>query len=332
MPRRLALLVPGGLHSTTGGNVYDGAVVAELERRGWFVDLVEPGTAALGQDVCIVDSLALRFGPPAADGVVVALLHQLPSEAEERPDWRTPEAGTLAAADLVVTVSDGLARRVRSLATTPVVTVPPGWDRSVGAANAPRDTVLCVANAQRGKGVADAVIALARSGVRQDLVLVGDTHRDAGEAERLRSALGQTRRRVSLTGVVSADELARFYGRARVFVTATRYEGWPIAVAEAMANGVPVVGYLAPGVSELVRTGVDGVLVPPGDVDALAAALARVVEDPPLADRLGRAARDRARAWPTWRETARRFADLIEQVAEEGHAGRLPRAQATGPR
>jgi glycosyltransferase involved in cell wall biosynthesis len=101
-----------------------------------------------------------------------------------------------------------------------------------------------------------------------------------------------------------------------VFVTASRYEGWPIAVAEAMASGVPVVGFDVAGVRELARHGEDGVLVPAGDLDGLARALRRVWTDDSLRERMGRAARTRARGWPTWRDAARRFVEALETVVD----------------
>ena len=130
-----------------------------------------------------------------------------------------------------------------------------------------------------------------------------------------------------MPGVLAPGELSALFARARAFLTASRYEGWPIAVAEAMASGVPVVGFGAPGVDELVRSGRDGMLVPAGDVEALAGALRTVVIDAGLAERLGRSGRARARAWPTWKDTARRFASEMESFAARSTRGI---AQATG--
>jgi glycosyltransferase involved in cell wall biosynthesis len=330
MPARVAFVVPGGLGPVTGGNVYDRAAITELERRGWVVDVVEPGHAMADPQVTVVDSLALRFGRPSIDGPVVALVHQLPSDAEGRPEWGAAEAATLSSANLVVTVSEGLARRVGSLTGAPVVAIPPGWDRAGIAAPGHRDSVLCVANAHRGKGLPESVEAFARSGVDLELVVVGDWKSDEGEAQRVRAAARRSRSPVHLVGVVPPEGLAVIYARARAFITASTYEGWPIAVAEAMAGEVPIVGFQAPGVTDLVRSGVDGILVPMGDLEALAGALSRVVEDPNLAERMGRAARARARGWPTWQDTARRFADRIETVAAGEEVA--PRPQATGAR
>ncbi len=96
--------------------------------------------------------------------------------------------------------------------------------------------------------------------------------------------------RVRLPGFTSAPHDALLDGS--VFVLPSRYEGFGLALAEAMALGLPVIAADCPsGPAEIVRDGVTGLLVPSENVDALAAAMARLLEDAPLARRLGDAAR-----------------------------------------
>jgi len=85
---------------------------------------------------------------------------------------------------------------------------------------------------------------------------------------------------------------------AGVFVLPSRWEGQPLILQEALAAGCPIVASRAGGIPDL--TGEDAaLLVPPGDVDALAAAIRRVLTDPALAQRLAAAARERAQALPS---------------------------------
>jgi glycosyltransferase involved in cell wall biosynthesis len=87
-------------------------------------------------------------------------------------------------------------------------------------------------------------------------------------------------------------------------------EGLPNALMEAMAVGLPVVASAVGGVPELVRDGVDGLLVPAGDPAAMAAAIARLVERPGERARMGAAARERIRSEYTTEAMVRRTADL----------------------
>jgi glycosyltransferase involved in cell wall biosynthesis len=308
------LVVPGRLRSSSGGNVYDRIMVDELRARGWAV-AVSDAAPERPDDIVVLDSLAMPAGPPPGADRLVALLHQLPSEANDRPDWRGPEARVLRSASLVVTVSRHLAGRVSRETDTRVVVVSPGWDRACADRRADDGSVLCVGHAGPRKGVADAIAAFELAhldGAR--FRLAGDQRRDPHEAERIDELVAALGRDLVLDGVLDAGSLARRYASARVFVSASRYEGWPIAVAEAMASGVPVVAFDVAGVRELVRHEEDGLLIPVGDVDGLARALGRVWTDAPLRDRLGRSARIRARSWPTWRDASRRFVEALGSV------------------
>jgi glycosyltransferase involved in cell wall biosynthesis len=82
-----------------------------------------------------------------------------------------------------------------------------------------------------------------------------------------------------------------------VFTLSSRHEGLPIALLEAMALGVPPVVTSVGGNAEVVSDAVDGVLVPPGDPDALASAYVALAQDPATRARLGAAAATRAEAF-----------------------------------
>lgn len=139
----------------------------------------------------------------------------------------------------------------------------------------------------------------------------------AGEGPE-RGALGDLAGRLGVAGRVEfAGFLANPYpvlANAAVFVLPSRYEGFPNALVEAMSLGVPCVAARCPtGPDEIVTDGVDGLLVPAEDPPGLAAAINRLLDDAPLRDRLGRAARQRARAYDA-AAVVPRFEALLAEV------------------
>ena len=117
-----------------------------------------------------------------------------------------------------------------------------------------------------------------------------------------REALGlltpSVRERVHLLGALPNRELPPYHAAGDVFVAAaTGQESFGIAVVEAMAAGLAVVATDIAGYREVVTDGIEGLLVPPRDPEALAAGLARVLTDRDLAARLAEAGRERARSF-----------------------------------
>jgi glycosyltransferase involved in cell wall biosynthesis len=123
------------------------------------------------------------------------------------------------------------------------------------------------------------------------LVLVGEGP-ERGRIESLVRELGLSGNVVLAGSVGQASGLLRNF---RFSVLASVQESFPNAVVESMAAGVPVVATRVGGIPELVREGVDGLLVPAGEPGALAAAMLRLLKEPELSERMGRAARERVR-------------------------------------
>lgn len=95
--------------------------------------------------------------------------------------------------------------------------------------------------------------------------------------------------RVDIPGWVGAERVAELIASADILVLPSFSENLPVSIIEAMASGVAVVATPVGAVEDIVIDGQTGLLVPPGDVDALAVALTRLVEDPTLRQRLGAA-------------------------------------------
>jgi glycosyltransferase involved in cell wall biosynthesis len=110
---------------------------------------------------------------------------------------------------------------------------------------------------------------------------------------------------VEFVSGVTTDRIVDLYAEAEVACVPSLYEGFSLPAVEAMACGVPVVGTTGGAVPEVIgRDGETGLLVPPGDPEAFAAALLRALGDPGLRRRIGDAGRARALSMFTWRQTA----------------------------
>jgi glycosyltransferase involved in cell wall biosynthesis len=142
------------------------------------------------------------------------------------------------------------------------------------------------------------------------LVIAGDCKRDRATADELATTIVRKRleRRVHLAGALNEHDLAALYGDADVFVLASRFEGYGMAYAEAITHGLPVIGTRTGAIPDTVPTAA-GILVPPDDVAALAAALRSMMTNAGLRERCSAAAR--AAPMPTWEAAAQTFLDVL---------------------
>jgi glycosyltransferase involved in cell wall biosynthesis len=178
--------------------------------------------------------------------------------------------------------------------------------------------LLCVGRASDpNKGIPALLRALARLPPPVTLTLVDSAESDArtwaarlGCAERLR-----------VTGRVGTDELVRLYRRAALVVVPSRYEGFGLPAAEAMACGAPVVATRAGALPEVVGVGGGGVLVPPDEPEALAKAIAALLEQPETRRALGARARARIEAAYAWPRVAARTVSQYRAVLAERRGG-----------
>ena len=187
-----------------------------------------------------------------------------------------------------------------------------------------RPVVLSVANLYTSKGHATVLDALARlAPAHGDIVyaVVGDGPQRRRLESRARE-LGLSER-VLFLGRKSHDEVLALMARADAFVLPSAPEGFGLVYAEAMAQGTPVVACRGEGPDDFVVDGESGLLVAPRDAAAVAAAIARLLDDPATAARLAAAGRAAVAAL-TWRHNAERQLAIYEQVL--GARRSLPKA------
>jgi glycosyltransferase involved in cell wall biosynthesis len=159
--------------------------------------------------------------------------------------------------------------------------------------------ILYLSNLLPEKGCMDLLEAIERLGPVAEgwhIRIVGDAPTAAVRVAmtEMAASLG-TQVRVELPGVAQGEEKGRDLRWADIFVLPSRYqfEGQPHAILEALAAGLPVVSTWHSGIPDTVRDGQEGLLVPPGDTEALANALVRLAADPTLRSELGQRARKR---------------------------------------
>ena len=206
--------------------------------------------------------------------------------------------------------------------------VPPGVDSTLFTPPASPETreprVLYVGRVERTsrwKGLQNLVDSLAVlreqvPDVRLDVVGDGD---DVAHLQEQAERLGVADI-IDWHGQVEHSELPRFYQRAGVTVlpSLTESESFGMTLVEAMASGCPVVGSEVGGIPFVIRDNVDGLLVKPGDADALAGALADVLTDPARAAALGAAGREAAQARWDWNRQEDRTIRVLDDAARPG--------------
>jgi len=119
---------------------------------------------------------------------------------------------------------------------------------------------------------------------------------------------------VTFTGTITSEELVSQYSAAEIAISPSVYEGFGLAVAEAMACEVPVIATKAGALPEVVKEGETGILVPPQNPHALAGAIKRLLGDEPLRRRMGGEGRKRVERCFSWGEAARQILQVYEEV------------------
>ncbi len=260
-----------------------------------------------GPDVVHTHSYVLRYVVPVARRA--AIIHTVHNLAGRDPDRPTSAINRLAyrLGVLPVAVSPAVARSFESMyGVAPASVIPNGidirqfhrpearlsWRRAHGFAE--NDVLIASVARLEPQKDPEALIeafALAALGVpRSHLLMAGaggllDSARRLAERRGISACVHFLGARTDVPDLLAASDL---------FALASRWEGSPISVMEAMAAGLPVVATVVGGVPELVEDGITGVLVPPERPGSLGQALARLLLDPPRRRAMAEAARMRA--------------------------------------
>jgi glycosyltransferase involved in cell wall biosynthesis len=342
-----AFAVPGDLEAPTGGYAFarkllrlvpeHGVALRHLPLPGGFphpsaADLAEAARRlrAAAPAVHLIDGLA--YGAMPAELVaglaapVVALVHHpLGLETGLSPERKraliASEAAALALARTVIASSRFTARLLAAEFGVPrekLRIAEPGTEPAARARGTGSPVALLAIGAlSPRKAYDDLVHALAGlTDLDWRLTIVGARDRSPEAARTLDDAIASAGlgARVALAGAVDDATLERLYAAADLFVSPSRFEGYGMVLAEAMARGLPLVASTGGAAAETLRDEA-GLKVPPGDRPALSEALRRAIGDPGLRRRLAEGSWRAGQRLPRWSDTAAKVAAVLREAA-----------------
>ncbi|GAA1981178.1 glycosyltransferase family 4 protein [Microbacterium pumilum] len=340
--RAVSFIVPSGFDDpqrASGGNVYDRRVSDGLSRLGWTVRMSQvhvddPSTvhSVLSQvsdgELVLIDGLIAGRAPAAVEIAslrlpVVVLAHMASGAFEDAdPALIEGERRSLRSARQVIATSDWtrseLVRRRVVAADRIIVATPGADDAPMSTGTSAGGALLCVGVVAPHKGQDTLVEALATLCPDHEwtCTIAGslDTRPDfAEQVERLATMSG-IRDRVTMPGVLAADELDRAYRGADLLVAPSRSESYGMVIADALRRGIPVVASDVGGIPQTVASSRAAILVPPNQPKALSDALRRWMVDPALRARLAADARRAGSHLPRWSDTVARIAQALAGV------------------
>ncbi|WP_129671796.1 glycosyltransferase family 4 protein [Candidatus Chloroploca sp. Khr17] len=345
----VACLTVGDTQRMTGGYLYHREVFARLQKAGVTITELVPSGADLAAqliaapklggfdpsayDLLLIDALARGLCAHWADRwravrPLVALVHELPSVAgvDSTTVGDLELEAPLLRADRLITVSEH-GRHIledRGVASDRITVAPGGYDRLTSPAAAPGEgsskhplTAVCVAQWIPRKGILDLVRAwsqAAPAGAR--LELIGETDADPAYTRTVQAAIARApTASIVVHGPISDAALVEAYRRADLFVLPSRYEGYGLVFAEALAQGLPIIGYAVGPVPHLVGPEA-GILTASGNLTHLVAALRQLLNNPAQRMQMAAAARNRAAELPTWDDTAARVLEALHAARQ----------------
>lgn len=348
---KLALIVPGPIDQVTGGYIFARRIIWDLRARGDHVSVVEldgqfPDADATAQQaaadalaalpdgsLAVIDGLGLLgFGDCLAEEaqrlrLVGFVHHALADETgltiRKTARFQAAERRLLPLLRGIVCPSQNTADVLLDygVAKERIVITPPGTTKAVSPRK--RDKfrsqlrLLSVATVTPRKGHRLLIEALA--GIDHDswrLDCIGSLTRDPDCAAELRDAIVRhgLETNVRLLGERQPQQLPLAYDEADLFALPSYHEGYGMAYAEALAYGLPIIATTGGAIPYTVPESA-GILVPPGDVDALKGALGRAITDRGLLTKLSDGARRAGAALPDWPQAVAQWRDAIVRLA-----------------
>ena len=344
MSSHLTFAYPGDIETRTGGYGYDRRVVASLRDLGWKVDLVSLGNAfpnsqpenieAAGallsrlpdDTLVLVDGLAFGMMDAWATGEakrlkIMALVHhplalETGLDDEQRTHLADREKAALSHVRGVIVTSHMTATELAANYGVPserIAVAMPGMDPgplATGGNNPP--LILSVGTLTRRKGHDVLIAALARlRDLRWTCRIVGNKDLDPKVTDELQRQIAEAdlTSRIELVGQI--EDPRTEFAKADIFALASRYEGYGMVFAEALAQGLPIVGCAAGAVPDVVPESA-GILVAPNDPGAFAEAIGTLLTEPEKRIAMADAAAVAGARLPSWHDTAKIISSFLK--------------------
>ncbi|MDT8329577.1 glycosyltransferase family 4 protein [Roseomonas gilardii] len=344
----IAFLVPAPFDAVSGGYGYDRRITAGLRERGHAVRVVElagrhpmPDAAAeasarealaacAAEERIVLDSLGLPAFAPLVEELAkrgaIGLIHHptcietghddaTRAELRRREEILYPRLSRLVATSPLT--AESLPREF-GVEAGRVAVVEPGTDPAPRAPGSGGETcqLLAVGVLVPRKGHDVLLRAVARLMDLDWHLTIAGPDADPACAAALRALAKELdlEERVTFAGPVTGAALEALYARSDVFALASHWEGYGMAVAEAMARGLPLAITKGGALAELMPPGA-GVASPPGDFASLSKAMRRVIFDRSLRRKMADASWAAGRRLPRWEDRADAFAALLEGAA-----------------
>ena len=342
------LLVPDPFDAISGGYIYDRRMVEGLRALGETVEVIElpgrhPAADATAEDAAraalaripaggriVIDGLGLpAFAPVAQDLAArkaVALIHHPTAlehgqQEEVRATLKARERTLFAACARLICTSPLTARRLpEEFGADParIGVVEPGTEPAPRAAGSggPGCAILAVGTLVPRKGHDVLLRALARlTDLEWSLTIAGDERRDPAHAHGLRALAEEVgiAARVTFAGEVTGEALEALYHRADLFALATRWEGYGMAAAEAMARGLPLAITAGGAIAEVVAPG-SAIISPVDDAMSLSKGMRRPIFDAALRAEMAEASWQGGQRLPRWADRAAAFRAELDKA------------------
>jgi glycosyltransferase involved in cell wall biosynthesis len=336
----ISLVTLGAPEQLTGGYLYHRRMADAAADHDARIDFVPArlfhSALAANCDAILVDSIAAARVAPwtwrrSSRTPLAAILHQPPGGIDRRPGPRAVQAALdrslYRRCQLLIAASDALGEELitdHGLPRDRLVVIPPGRDVAPAPSVVPdlrhgrNIAVLNVGNWVERKGTLQLLDAFAR--LPEDdatLHLAGRHDVQPRYAARVQARLSapELSARVVDHGPVSREDVARLYAGADAFVLPSYREPYGTVYGEALAAGLPCLGWRCGNLPNLVDDGREGVILEPGDIAGLSAALHRLATDGSWRAQLTAAARARGSRLPTWNDSATQFFDVLARLA-----------------